>query len=155
MNSTIESIESIRAEVAEGLRMIAFKDLTIHLPPMMTVDYGMYANGWCAVSEVDEGDDGTFRRYYYDTAQKNYVLATVSLALRSCTVVKVEETEVLEKLSFPELKYLASLIDKKSVAFIRIYSEKEHAAASGDELAALQERRQKMIDEAEVALRKR
>ena len=50
---------------------------------------------------------------------------------------------------------LAGLIDKKSVAFIRIYSEKELAAASGDERAALEERRQKMVDEAEVALRKR
>ena len=62
---------------------------------------------------------------------------------------------MLEKLSFPELKILAGLIDKKSVAFIRIYSEKELASASGDERAALEERKQKMIDEAEVALRKR
>ena len=154
MNYT-DNIDSIKSQIAEGLRMIAFKDLTIHLPPMMTVDYGMHANGWSAVSEITECGDGKFQRYYYDTAQKNYVLATVNLAERSCTVTKVDETDVLEKLSFPELKVLAGLIDKKSVAFIRIYSEKEHAAASGEELDALKERRQKMIDEAEVALRKR
>lgn len=150
-----ENIDNIKAKIAEGLRMIAHQDLTIHLPPMTTVDYSMHANGWCAVSEIGEPGDGTFQRYYYDTAQKNYVLATVNLAERSCVVTKVEELEVLEKLSFEELKFLAGLIDKKSVAFIRIYSEKEHAAASGEELAALQERRQKMIDEAEDALRKR
>jgi len=149
------NIENIKAEISAGLKLIAFKDMTIHIPPMTTMDYAMHENGWSAVSEVYEGESGTFQRYYYDTAQKNYVLATVDPASRNGTITKVEEADVLEKLSFPELKTLAGLIDKKSVAFIRIYSEKELAAASGEELDALNERNQKMIDEAEVALRKR
>lgn len=149
------NIENLKAELATGLKLIAYKDMTVQIPPMTTMDYAMHDNGWSAVSEVAEGENGTFHRYYYDTAQKNYVLATVDPAGRTGTIVKAEEADVLEKLSFPELKALAGLIDKKSVAFIRIYSEKELAAASGDERAALEERNQKMIDEAEVALRKR
>lgn len=48
------------------------------------------------------------------------------------------------------------MIDKKSVAFNRIYSEKELAsAATEEERRALNERNEKMIREAEVALRKR
>ena len=146
--------DNVKAEVATGLRLIAYKDMTIQIPSIAEMDQAMQENGWNAVSEV-AGDNGASQRYYYDTAQKTYVLATVDSASGSGTVAKVEEADVLEKLSFPELKVLAGLIDKKSVAFIRIYSEKELAAASGDELAALQERKQKMIDEAEVALRKR
>lgn len=148
-------IDNIKAEFATGLRLIAYKDMTVQIPSMAVMDQVMQESGWNAVSEVAEGDNGTSQRYYYDTAQKTYVLASVDSASGSGTVSKVEEADVLEKLSFPELKVLASLIDKKSVAFIRIYSEKELAAASGDELAALNERKQKMIDEAEIALRKR
>ena len=147
-------VSSIKAELAMGLRLIAYKDVTVQVPSMAEMDQAMQESGWSAVSEIAGGDDGASRRYYYDTAQKTYVLATVD-ASGSATIAKAEETDVLEQLSFPELKVLAGLIDKKSVAFIRIYSEKEHAAASGEELAALQERRQKMIDEAEDALRKR
>ena len=146
-------VNSIKAELAMGLRLIAYKDLSLQVPSMAEMDQAMRESGWDAVSEIT-GDSGASRRYYYDTAQKTYALATVD-ASGNGTVVKAEETDVLEQLSFPELKVLAGLIDKKSVAFIRIYSEKELAAASGDELAALQERKQKMIDEAEVALRKR
>ncbi len=149
------NIENLKAELATGLKLIAYKDMTVQIPPMATMDFAMRENGWSAVSEVAEGEGGTFHRYYYDTAQKNYVLATVDPAGCTAAIVKAEESDVLEKLSFPELKTLAGLIDKKSVAFIRIYSEKELAAASGDERAALEERNQKMIDEAEVALRKR
>ncbi len=148
-------IDSIKGELDMGLKLIAYKPLSVKIPPMAVMDDAMLADGWSAVSEVADGGDGTFHRYYYDTAQKNYVLATLTVATGSCDLVMAEEGDVLEKLSFPELKKLAGLIDKKTVAFIRIYAEKELAAASGDELAALNERNQKMIDEAEVALRKR
>ena len=147
-------IDKIKAELAMGLRLIAYKDVTVQVPSMAVMDQAMQESGWSAVSEIAGGDNGTSRRYYYDTAQKTYVLVSVD-ASGNGAVAKAEETDVLEQLSFPELKVLANLIDKKSVAFIRIYSEKELAAASGDELAALQERKQRMIDEAEVALRKR
>lgn len=147
-------INNVKAELAMGLRLIAYKDVTLQVPSMAEMDQAMQESGWSAVSEITQSDNGTSQRYYYDTAQKTYVLASVD-ASGNGTVAKAEETDVLEKLSFPELKVLAGLIDKKSVAFIRIYSDKELAAASGDELAALQERKQKMIDEAEVALRKR
>ena len=147
-------VSSIKAELATGLRLVAYKDVAIQVPSIAELDQAMQESGWNAVSEIAGGDSGASRRYYYDTAQKTYVLVTVG-ADGNATVAKAEESDVLEQLSFPELKVLASLIDKKSVAFIRIYSEKELAAASGDELAALNERKQKMIDEAEVALRKR
>ena len=148
-------IETIKDELATGLKLVAYKPLTVQIPPMAVLDDAMLADGWSAVSEVSDVGGGMLHRYYYDTAQKNYVLATLNTATGACEIVVAEEGDVLEKLSFPELKKLAGLIDKKSVAFIRIYSEKELAAASGDELAALNERNQKMIDEAEVALRKR
>ena len=147
-------INNVKAELAMGLRLVAYKDVAVQVPSMAEMDQAMQESGWSAVSEIAKGENGTSQRYYYDTAQKTYVLAAVD-ASGNGTVTKAEETDVLEKLSFPELKVLAGLIDKKSVAFIRIYSDKELAAASGDELAALQERKQKMIDEAEVALRKR
>ena len=148
-------IDSIKDELAMGLKLIAYKPLSVTVPPMAVLDDAMLADGWSAVSEVADGGDGTLHRYYYDTAQKNYVLATINPVTGVCDIIVAEESDVLEKLSFPELKKLAGLIDKKSVAFIRIYSEKELAAASGEERAALEERNQKMIDEAEVALRKR
>ena len=146
--------EKIKGELAMGLRLVAYKPVTVQIPPMAVLDDAMQQNGWSAVSEV-VADGGILCRYYYDTAQKNYVLAAFNTATGTCDITSVEESDVLEKLSFPELKKLAGLIDKKSVAFIRIYSEKELAAASGEERAALEERRQKMVDEAEVALRKR
>ncbi len=148
-------IETIKDQLATGLKLIAYKSLTVQIPPLAVLDDAMLADGWSAVSEVSKADDGTLHRYYYDTAQKNYVLAMLNVETGACDIVAAEESDVLEKLSFPELKVLAGLIDKKSVAFIRIYSEKELAAASGAELDALNERKQRMIDEAEVALRKR
>lgn len=146
--------EKIKGELAMGLRLVAYKPVTVQIPPMAVLDDAMQQNGWSAVSEV-VADGSTLSRYYYDTAQKNYVLAAFNTVTGACDINAVEEGDVLEKLSFPELQKLAGLIDKKSVAFIRIYAEKELAAASGDERAALEERRQKMVDEAEVALRKR
>ncbi len=149
-------VETIKGELATGLKLIAYKDLTVQIPPLAVLDDAMLQDGWSAVSEVTKADDGTLQRYYYDTAQKNYVLAKLHVETGACGIVKAEESDVLEKLSFPELKVLAGLIDKKSVAFIRIYSEKELAAASSEEERnALNERNQKMVDEAEVALRKR
>ena len=146
--------EKIKGELAMGLRLVAYKPVTVQIPPMAVLDDAMQQNGWSAVSEV-VADGSILSRYYYDTAQKNYVLAAFNTVTGACDINAVEEGDVLEKLSFPELQKLAGLIDKKSVAFIRIYAEKELAAASGDERAALEERRQKMVDEAEVALRKR
>ena len=146
--------EKIKGELAMGLRLVAYKPVTVQIPPMAVLDDAMQQNGWSAVSEV-VADGNILSRYYYDTAQKNYVLAAFNTITGACDINAAEEGDVLEKLSFPELQKLAGLIDKKSVAFIRIYAEKELAAASGDERAALEERRQKMVDEAEVALRKR
>ena len=146
--------EKIKGELTMGLKLVAYKPVTVQIPPMAVVDDAMQQLGWSAVSEITRDGD-TLSRYYYDTAQKNYVLAKFNIATGACDINAVEEGDVLELLSFPELKVLAGLIDKKSVAFIRIFAEKELAAASGDERAALEERRQKMVDEAEVALRKR
>ena len=153
------TMEQFNNELAMSLRLVAFKPASVTFPPvamMAAVDASMQANGWTGVSEVTDAGNGTICRYYYDTAQKNYISASLTPATGACSFEKAEELDVLEKLSFPELKALGNLIDKKSVAFIRIYSEKELAAASTDEeRAALNERNQKMIDEAEVALRKR
>ncbi len=149
-------IDTIKGELATGLKLVAYKDLTVQIPPLAVLDDAMQQDGWSAVSEITKADDGALQRYYYDTAQKNYVLATLNVETGACDIAKAEESDVLEKLSFPELKFLAGLIDKKSVAFIRIYAEKELAAASSEEERnALNERNQKMVDEAEVALRKR
>ena len=150
--------ENVKGELTMGLKLVAFKPVSVEFPPSVLiagVDEAMHQNGWAGVSEATRADDGAIHRYYYDTAQKNYVQLSLNPASGACGIEKAEELDVLEKLSFPELKVLAGLIDKKSVAFIRIYSEMELAAASGDERAALEERKQKMIDEAEVALRKR
>jgi len=151
--------EKVKGELAMGLKLVAFKSVSVEFPlalMMGCVDEAMQQNHWSIVSEVTKNDDGTLSRYYYDTAQKNYVTATLNPATGACAIEKAEESDVLEKLSFPELKVLAGLIDKKSVAFIRIYSEKElSSAATEEERNALNERNQKMIDEAEVALRKR
>ena len=146
--------EKIKGELTMGLRLVAYKPVTVQIPPMAVLDDAMQQTGWSAVSEV-VADGSILSRYYYDTAQKNYVLAAFNTITGACDINAAEEGDVLEKLSFPELQKLAGLIDKKSVAFIRIYAEKELAAASDDERAALEERRQKMVDEAEVALRKR
>ena len=146
--------EKIKGELTMGLKLVAYKPVTVQIPPMAVVDDAMQQLGWSAVSEIARDGD-TLSRYYYDTAQKNYVLAQFNIVTGACDINAAEESDVLELLSFPELKVLAGLIDKKSVAFIRIFAEKELAAASGDERAALEERRQKMVDEAEVALRKR
>ena len=150
--------EKLKGELTMGLKLVAFKPVSVVIPPevfLAGVDDAMQQNGWVGVSVVARGDDGAIKRYYYDTAQKNYVQVSLNPSSGDCGIEKAEELDVLEQLSFPELKVLAGLIDKKSVAFIRIYSEKELAAASGEERAALEERKQKMIDEAEVALRKR
>ncbi|MBQ9721041.1 MAG: hypothetical protein IJV64_10160 [Oscillospiraceae bacterium] len=150
--------EKLKGELTMGLKLVAFKPVSVVIPPevlLAGVDDAMQQNGWVGVSVVARGDDGAIKRYYYDTAQKNYVQVSLNPSNGDCGIEKAEELDVLEQLSFPELKVLAGLIDKKSVAFIRIYSEKELSSASGEERAALEERKQKMIDEAEVALRKR
>ena len=151
--------EKVKGELSMGLKLVAFKSVSVEFPPSILlggVDEAMRQCGWVGVSEAVKTADGSITRHYYDTAQKNYALLTLNPATGSCGIEKAEELDVLETLSFPELKVLAGLIDKKSVAFIRIYSVKELAAASSDEeRAALNERNQKMIDEAEVALRKR
>ena len=150
--------EAFKNELAMDLRMVAFKSTSIvfpHTALMGGVDEAMRQIGWSGVSEVTE-EGSSLHRYYYDTAQKNYVSATFNPTTGDCGFEKADEIDVLEKLSFPELKALGNLIDKKSVAFIRIYSEKELAsAATEEERNALTARNQKMIDEAEVALRKR
>ena len=74
----------------------------------------------------------------------------------ACEIKAADETDMLQSMTFPEIKHLGALIDKKSVAFITIYSQKEHeAAGSEEERKALAERKERMIAEAEVALRKR
>ena len=150
--------EAFKNELSTGLKLVAFKSVSVGFPRtalMGGVNEALQQLGWSGVSAVVE--DGTaLRRYYYDTAQKNYVEAVFEPATGACTFEKADENDVLEKLSFPELKHLGNLIDKKSVAFIRIYAEKEMASASTEEeRRALTERNQRMIDEAEVALRKR
>ncbi|MBQ9459857.1 MAG: hypothetical protein IJU66_08005 [Oscillospiraceae bacterium] len=148
-------IDTLKEELLTGLNLIAYKSFSVQVPSIGMLNLAMAAIGWTGVSEVEKSPDGIIKRYFYGTAQKNYALATLNNETGDCELTSVEEGDVLEKLSFDELKVLAGLIDKKSVAFIRIYSEKELSSATDEERAAIQERNQRMIDEAEVALRKR
>ena len=150
--------EKIRGELSMGLKLLAFKSVALELAPMSYVDGALKSEGWEAITALRTGgQDGTeFSRYYYSSMQKAYAHVVCNGYTGACTVQAADETEMLQSMSFPELKHLGSLIDKKSVAFIRIYSEKELAsAASEEELKALNARNDRMIAEAEVALRKR
>ena len=154
--------ETVRGELQTGLKMLAFKSVKTELAPlaMACVDGVMAAAGWEAISDVTKkgGADGSSElgRYYYSSMQKGYAHAVCSGTAGICEIRSADETEMLESMTFPELQHLGKLIDKKSVAFIRIFSEKELASAqTEEELKALNERNEKMIAEAEVALRKR
>ena len=149
--------DKIREELAMGIPLLAFQSIKADLAPMSLVDEAMRSAGWDAVSEaVGDGRTEDYRKIYYNTALKTYARALCRGYTGACTVEAAEEGDVLEELTFPELKKLSGLIDKKSVAFIRVYSEKELAAASSqEELNALNARNDRIIAEAEVALRKR
>ena len=147
--------ETIKGEIETGLRLLAFKSVELEYAPMSLVDGALRENHWNPVSAVAaEGYD--YSRYYYSTAMKTYALVRCNGYDGKCSVAPAEEWDVLQKLNFPELKALGDMIDKKSVAFIRIYSERELASAgSEEERKALTDRQTRMIEEAEVALRKR
>ncbi|MBQ9348861.1 MAG: hypothetical protein IJT94_16235 [Oscillibacter sp.] len=149
--------DKIREELAMGIPLLAFQSIKADLAPMSLVDEAMHSAGWDAVSEASgDGRTSDYSKFYYNTALKTYAHALCGGYTGACTVEAVEEGDVLEQLTFPELKKLSGLIDKKSVAFIRIYSEKELASASSqEELNALNARNDRIIAEAEVALRKR
>ena len=152
------NMDAMKAELSMGLRLVAYKSLSLDLATMAGIDEGMKENHWDSVSKEwsNAGSGFTYSRFFYDTAQKNYVRASCDVYNGSCTIEAIEESHVLESLSFEELKKLGNLLDKKSVAFIRIYSEKEMASAkTEEEQQALNERNAKMIQEAEEALRKR
>lgn len=155
----MSTVDKFHGELEMALKLVAFKKANVDFPPislMAAVDAAMKSCHLVGVTKPEEDSDGLLHRCYYDTAQKNYVSAFFNPRTLSCSFEKADEVDMLEKMSFDELKVLAGLIDKKSVAFIRIYAEKELAAAgSEEERAALIERNQKKIDEAEVALRKR
>lgn len=155
----MSTVDKFHGELEMALKLVAFKKVNVDFPQitlMAAVDSAMQSCHLVGVSAPEVCGDGTLHRCYYDTAQKNYVSAFFNPSTLSCSFEKADEVEMLEKMSFAELKVLSGLIDKKSVAFIRIYTEKELAAAgSEEERAALIERNQKKIDEAEVALRKR
>ena len=149
--------ERIKGEVSMGLKLLAFKSLSLELAPMALVEEAMRGEGWEAISGLEKRGDGTeFCKYFYSSMQKNYAQVLCNGYTGACEIKSADETEMLQSMSFEELKHLGNLIDKKSVAFIRIYSRKElEAAGSEEERNALNERNQKMIEEAEVALRKR
>ena len=147
--------ETIKGEIETGLRLLAFKSVELELAPLSLVDETLQANHWNPVSAV-AAEGYNYCRYYYSTAMKAYALVSCNGYDGKCSIAPAEEGDVLEKLSFPELKALGDMIDKKSFAFIRIYSERELASAgSEEELKALTDRKTRMIEEAEIALRKR
>lgn len=147
--------DTIKGEVEMGLRLIAWQGLDVEVAPMAVVDEALKENGWSSVSAVAQ-DGRIFRQVWYGTATKTYVNVTCDGYSGACRIESAEESDVLEGLTFAELQHLSDLIDKKSVAFIRIYREKELSSASTEEeLKALNERNEKWIAEAEVALRKR
>ena len=150
--------ETIRGELQMGLKMLAFKSVKLELAPLGGVEEVMTAEGWEAISGITKGGAEGLRleRYYYNSMQKDYAHVICNAYTGACEVRSADETEMLESMTFQELQHLGKLIDKKSVAFIRIYSEKELASAqTEEERRALNERNEKMIAEAEVALRKR
>ena len=149
--------EKIKGEVTMGLKLVAYKSVKIEIAPLGIVEEAMKENDWHALSAISgNGIDAPYKRYYYNTATKTYALLTCSGYTGECSIEAADEHDVLDALSFPEMKVLGGLIDKKSVAFITTYSRKElEAAQDPDELAKLNARNQRMIDEAEVALRKR
>ena len=150
--------ETIKSELQMGLKLLAFKSLKLDLAPMTYVNDALREEGWEAITGITHsGPDGTeLNRYYYNSMQKSYAHVVCNGYTGECEVKAADETEMLEGMTFEEIKHLGGLIDKKSVAFIRIYSEKELANAKTDEeLQKLNARKEKMVAEAEVALRKR
>lgn len=147
--------DNIKSEIELGLRLLAFKPLQLELAPMKYVDEAMTACGLEAITGVAHSGD-ELSRYYYSSAQKTYAHVLCNGYTGACAIQAADETEMLQSMTFPEIKHLGNLIDKKSVAFITIYSQKEHeAAGSEEERMALNARKERMIAEAEVALRKR
>ena len=146
--------ENIKEEIKMGLRLLAFKSVSVEGASMDIVEEAMRESDWQAVSAVAEnGDDKS--RCYYSTAMKSYAQVTCS-AGGSCTIASAEEYDVLRALTFEEMKALGAMIDKKSVAFIGIYAQKERESVkTPEELEALNKRNASMIEEAEIALRKR
>ena len=149
--------EKIKGEVTMGLKLVAYKSVTIEIAPMRIVEEAMKDNDWHALSAISgNGIDTPYRRFYYNTATKTYALLSCSGYSGECSISAADEHDVLDTLTFEEMKALGNMLDKKSVAFITTYSQKELASAkSEEELQALNARNQRMIDEAEVALRKR
>ena len=149
--------EKINGEVAMGLKLVAYKSVKIEIAPFGIVEEAMKENDWHALSAISgDGIAAPWSRFYYNTATKTYARLSCSGYTGECSIEASDEHDVLDTLSFAEMKVLAGLIDKKSVAFITTYSQKELAAAQDpEELAKLNARNQRMIDEAEVALRKR
>ena len=151
--------ESIHGDLQMGMKLLAFKPVSLPFAPMAMawVDDTLKAEGWEPITAMKENADGTeFSRYYYGSMQKSYAQAVCKGSTGLCEIHSAEENGLLESMSFAELQHLGNLLDKKTVAFIRIYSEKELASAKTDEeRKALTERNEKMIAEAEVALRKR
>lgn len=154
----MSTAETIRNELQLGLKMLAFKSVRLESATLAGVEEVMKEEGWEAISGVTKGgaDGSEGNQYFYNSMQKNYAQVICNDSTGACEVRSADETEMLQSMTFPELQQLAKLIDKKSVAFIRIFSEKELAnAQTEEELRALNERNEKMIAEAEVALRKR
>lgn len=156
------TVDQMKEEIKSGLRLIPYKSVSLTLTPMAIVEEAMQESGdWHPVSAITSNDPNSdYQRYYYNTALKSYALLSCGgykgNAEVQAEIQAVEESEVLERLSFQELKTLGGMIDKKSVAFIRIYAVKElEAAKTEEERDALDQRNAKMIQEAETALRKR
>ena len=150
----MSTADNIKEEIKTGLRLLAFKSVSVENASMDVVEEAMKESDWQAVSAVTEnGDDKC--RYYYSSAMKSYAQVTCG-GSGSCTIANAEEYDVLRDLTFEEMKTLGAMIDKKSVAFIGIYAQKERESVkTPEELEALNKRNASMIEEAEIALRKR
>ena len=151
------AVEKIKDELATGLRLVAFKTVSMSISPTAIIDDTLAENQWDAISALVKNEGGSeMTRFYYGSAQKTYMQLSYNCITGEISMEAVDEGRVLENLSFQELKTLGNLLDKKSVAFIRIYAERElQSPKSEEEQKALEERNARMIQEAEEALRKR
>ena len=153
----MSTADNIKEEVKTGLKLLAFKSVSLEIAPMAIVEEAMQEGDWHAVSAIKgNGIDTDYRRFYYSTAMKSYAQISCSGYRGNCTIEPVEERDVLDALDFKEMKVLSGMIDKKSVAFIALYAQKERESVkTPEELEALNKRNASMIEEAEAALRKR
>ena len=101
----MQTRDKIREELAMGITLLAYESIKLDLAPLSLVDEAMRSAGWDAVSEATgDGRTSDYSKFYYNTALKTYAHALCGGYTGSCTVEAAEEGDVLEQLTFPELK---------------------------------------------------